>query len=154
MTIDNPSSPSSHATPPQPGRLPLRETVVIIAVLSALKLALHLVVNGRYDYFRDELYYIACSQHLGWGYVDQPPLIALSVRLGRLLFGDSLVGLRLFATLAMIAVIALTILIVRELGGSRFAMWLAGICVFLGPIWLNMGYIMTMNSYDHVIWTA
>ena len=132
----------------------LRETWFIIAVLGTIKLVLHLLVNRRYGYFRDELYYIACSRHLDWGYVDQPPLIALSVRLSRLLFGDSLPGLRLFATLAMIAVIALTILTVREFGGGQFAMWLAGLCVFFGPIWLNMGYLMTMNSYDHVIWTA
>jgi hypothetical protein len=28
------------------------------------------------------LYYIACSKHLAWGYVDQPPLIALVVVYG------------------------------------------------------------------------
>ncbi len=135
-------------------RASLRDTAFIIGILGIIKLVLHLLVNGRYGFFRDELYYIACSRHLDWGYVDQPPLIALSVRVSRVLFGDSLLGLRLFAALAMIAVIALTILIVRELGGGKFAMWLAGLAVFFGPIWLNFGYIMTMNSYDHVIWTA
>jgi hypothetical protein len=135
-------------------RVSFRETWFIISVLGAIKLVLHLLVNGRYGYFRDELYYIACSRHLDWGYVDQPPLIALSVRLSRLLFGDSLLGLRLFAALAMITVIALVVLTVRELGGGRFAMWLAGLCVFFGPIWLSLGYIMTMNSYEQVIWTA
>jgi len=135
-------------------RVSIREMWLIIAVLGTIKLVLHLLVNDRYGYFRDELYYIACSRHLDWGYVDQPPLIALSVRLSRFVFGDSLLGLRLFAALATIAVIALVVLTVRELGGGRFAMWLAGLCVFFGPIWLNLGYIMTMNSYDHVIWTA
>jgi hypothetical protein len=131
-----------------------RDTWMIIAVLGAVKLALHLLVNGRYSFFRDEFYYIACSRHLDWGYVDQPPLIALSVRLSRLLFGDSLLGLRLFAALAIIAMIAMAILIVRELGGGKFAMWMTGIALLAGPIWLNMAYLMTMNSYDHLIWTA
>jgi hypothetical protein len=139
------------SNPPQTS---LRDTAITVGIFSVIKLALHLVVNGRYDYFRDEFYYIACSRHLDWGYVDQPPLIAVSVRLSRFLFGDSLVGLRLFAALAMVAVIALAILIVRELGGGKLAMCLAGLSLFFGPIWLNLGYLMTMNAYDHVIWTA
>jgi uncharacterized membrane protein len=123
-------------------------------ILGAAKLVLHLLFNGRYAFFRDELYYIACSRHLAWGYVDQPPLIALSVRVSRILFGDSLLGLRLFAALSMVAVMALAVLIAREMGGRKYALWLTGLCVFFGPIWLNLGYIMTMNSYEHVIWTA
>ena len=38
---------------------------------------MHLLVSGRYGYFVDELYYLACSHHLDWGYVDQAPLIAV-----------------------------------------------------------------------------
>jgi hypothetical protein len=135
-------------------RVSFLDTAFIIGFLSALKFVLHLLVNGRYGYFRDELYYIACSHHLSWGYVDQPPMIAVTVRLSHILLGDSLLALRLFASLAMIAVTALALLAVRELGGGKFAMWLTGLCLFVGPIWLNFGYLMTMNSYEHVIWTA
>ena len=38
--------------------------------------ALHLIISTRYGYFRDALYYLACSEHLAFGYVDQPPVIA------------------------------------------------------------------------------
>lgn len=131
-----------------------RDTAIVIGILGIAKFVLHLFLNGRYGYFRDELYYIACSRHLDWGYVDQPPVIAVMVRLAQILFGDSLLGLRMFAALSGVAVIALTILIVRELGGGRFAMWLAGVCVFFGPIWLSLSYLMTMNIFEHVIWTA
>lgn len=136
-------------------KVSFRNTTFVALFFSAVELILHLLVNGRYSWFRDELYYIACSKRLAWGYVDQPPLIAVTVRISRMLFGDhSLLGLRLFAALSMIAVVVLAILIARELGGGKFALWLAGLCVFFGPIWLNLGYIMTMNAYEHVVWTA
>ena len=63
---------------------------VLIAVFSVIALLVHLLTNGRYGYFRDELYYIACARHLAFGYVDQPPLSILLLRLSQLLLGDSL----------------------------------------------------------------
>jgi 4-amino-4-deoxy-L-arabinose transferase-like glycosyltransferase len=144
----------SSVSSPNTQRLGLRPTIWIIVVLAIVKLALHLFLNGRYGYFRDELWYIDCSRHLDWGYVDQPPVIALTVRLSHILLGDSLQALRFPATLAGIAVIVLALLIVRELGGKKLAMWLTGICLFVGGIWLSLSYLMTMNIYEHVIWTA
>jgi hypothetical protein len=131
-----------------------RDTAIVIASLGAIKFALYLAFSGRYDYFRDELYYIACSHHLAAGYVDQPPLIAFAVRLERMLLGSSLLALRFLPALCGIVTIALTVLIAREMGGRKFALWLAGICVMTGPIWLSLGYLMTMNSFEHVWWTA
>jgi 4-amino-4-deoxy-L-arabinose transferase-like glycosyltransferase len=131
-----------------------RDTAIVIATLGAIKLALYVAFSGRYDYFRDELYYIACSKHLAAGYVDQPPLIAFAVRLERMLLGNSLHALRFFPALCGIATIALTVLIAREMGGRKLALWLAGVCVMAGPIWLSLGYLMTMNSFEHVWWAA
>ncbi len=67
------------------------ETDQAIGICFAVAACLvHFVWNGRYGYFRDELYYAACGQHLAWGYVDHAPLIAVIARLSRMLFGDSL----------------------------------------------------------------
>ena len=81
---------------------------VLIAVFSTAALLVHLLTNGRYGYFRDELYYIACARHLAFGYVDQPPLSILLLLLSQLLLGDSLFAIRLLPALAGAAIVALT----------------------------------------------
>lgn len=70
-------------------RVAITATRVILGI-SLCKLLVHLYAGRHYGYFVDELYYLACSRHLDWGYVDQPPLIALITWIGRLLFGDTL----------------------------------------------------------------
>jgi 4-amino-4-deoxy-L-arabinose transferase-like glycosyltransferase len=106
--------------------------LAIILYLSAFKLLLHFFTNGGYGYFRDELYYLACGEHLDWGYVDQAPLIALVAALSRAVLGDSLFAIRFFPALAGAALVLLTGLIARELGGRRFA--LAGRAAFVKQV--------------------
>ena len=72
----------------------------LIIFFGAVALLVHLLTNGRYGYFRDELYYIACGRHLALGYIDQPPLSILLLRLSQSLLGDSLFAIRLLPALA------------------------------------------------------
>jgi hypothetical protein len=123
-------------------------------ILSAATALLHLVCINQYGYFRDELYYLACGEHLAWGYVDQPPLIALVAWLERHLFGDSLLAVRIFAVLASAATVCLTGLFARRLGGSRFAQNFAALCAMIAPIYLATGHFLSMNAFEPLIWTS
>jgi hypothetical protein len=125
---------------------------VIAAGFAIVACLVHFLWNGRYGYFRDELYYAACGQHLAWGYVDQAPLIAVIARLSRTLFGDSLHALRFFPALSAGAKILLTAWIVRELGGRRYAQILAGTAMLLCPIYLTMDNFLSMNAFEPVLW--
>jgi hypothetical protein len=122
-------------------------------LLSALTLLIHLATNTGYDFFRDEFYYIACGRHLAWGYVDQPPLVAVLVDLGRGLFGPSLAGLRFLPALAGALTVLLAGLMARDLGGGGFAQALAGLCVMVAPVYLEGFTLFTMNAFDFLLWT-
>ncbi|HVE58303.1 MAG TPA: hypothetical protein VNB22_15825, partial [Pyrinomonadaceae bacterium] len=60
------------------------------AYFAVFSLFLHFVFNSGYGYFRDELYFLACGEHLAWGYPDHAPMIGLMARASRVLLGDSL----------------------------------------------------------------
>ncbi len=81
-------------------------------------LALLLAFASRNGYHRDELYFLEASRHLAWGYVDQPVGSIALVALARVLFGDSLLGLRLFPALAFALTVFVTGLVAR---GARRA---------------------------------
>lgn len=85
----------------------------VLAYLGMAKLFIHLAVNGRYGLFRDELYYIVLGQRLDFGFVDVLPFTLLVEQAPRLLFGDSLLELRLFPALAGAATVVLAGLIAR-----------------------------------------
>ena len=78
----------------------------LCAGFAALKLAIQIAGNilaqhAGYGIFRDELYYLVCGRRLAFGYVDQPPLMALQARVSEMLFGhDTMWSLRLISGLA------------------------------------------------------
>jgi hypothetical protein len=119
-------------------------------------LLLHSAVNwrGGYGYFRDELYYLACSHHLAAGYVDQPPFSIHFLALVRSLFGDGLFALRLWPALASAAVVYSTGLMARRLGASPFGVGIACLAASSSPIALGFGTYYSMNSFDLLFWIA
>ena len=125
---------------------------MIVAAIAAIKLLLHLYAGRHYGYFVDELYYLACAQHLAWGYVDHPPLIALIAKITRVLLGDSLPAIHFFPALAGAAKVLLTGLIARELGGHRFAQGMAALAALLAPGFLALDNWLSMNAFEPLFW--
>src|SRR5215472_6751126 len=124
----------------------------LIVVFSIAGLLVHLLTSGRYGYFRDELYYIACGRHLAFGYVDQPPLSILLLRLSQLLLGDSLFAIRLLPALAGAVMVALTGIIAREIGGRAWAIALACAATLSALFYLAVGNFFSMNAFEPLFW--
>ena len=73
---------------------------VLNTVLAVLALvALRLLAAAFTPITFDEAYYWMWSKHLAGGYYDHPPMVALVIRLGTLIAGDTELGVRLVSIL-------------------------------------------------------
>jgi len=131
----------------------LSSTNAILIYLSLFKLILLIIFSGNYGWFRDEYYYIEVSKHLDWGYVDMQPLSALILAVSRVLFGDSIFGIKIFSYLAGSVIVFISGLIAKELNGSKFAqIFTAFIVIFSGTV-LGVSSYFSMNSFDILLST-
>src|ERR1700686_709419 len=122
--------------PSTPTRRPesfLVKGMLMVIAIAFAKLLFHIYFNDRYGYFRDEFDYLACANHLSWGYVDQPPLIPLLARISQMLLGDSLRSIRFLPALASSVLVIQTAVIARELSGRRFALLLSAVTILVAP---------------------
>jgi dolichyl-phosphate-mannose-protein mannosyltransferase len=126
----------------------------VAAGFTLLKLGVQLAALPGYGYFRDELYYLACSDRLAWGYVDHPPLSVALLKVVRLLFGDSLWALRAIPALAGALLVFLTGEAVRALGGGVRATAVACAAVVGAPVLLGMNHFWSMNALDGLFWMS
>jgi hypothetical protein len=126
----------------------------IVLYIAAAKLLLHLLMVARYGIFRDEMYYLACSRHMAWGYVDHPPLTVWVAWFSRVVLGSSPLGVRLLPILAGAVVVWLAGALAREMGGGRFAQGMAALAVFVVPLYLVAHTWLTDNVFEQLIWMA
>jgi hypothetical protein len=126
----------------------------VLAALAAAVALFYVATSPGYGLFRDELYYLACGQHLGLGYVDHPPLIGWIAALVHATLGDAPWALRLLPALAAGGCVWLVGALVAELGGGRFAQVLAGVCVGLAPVLSALFSYLSMNAFDALAWSA
>src|SRR5262245_39524872 len=123
-----------------------------VYLIALVYFALHLLTSTSYGYFRDALYYLACSEHLAFGYVDQPPLIAVLGWINRHTIGTSLPALLLWPALAGAARIVLTAAFARELGAGRFGTVLAAVLAATPVVWWVIDHQFAMNAFEPLIW--
>ena len=72
----------------------------IAAILSAI-FVFHALLGAQLELSYDEAYYWVYSQYLSWGYFDHPPMVAIFIKAGTLLFGKTEFAVRAFFNLAM-----------------------------------------------------
>ena len=127
--------------------------VGILIVLAWARILLQVFTNGQYGFHQDELVTMdVATRHLAWGYVAWPPVTPLLARTALALFGPSLIGLRSFAVLAEGMVMLLTGLMIRDLGGGRWAQILGAVAVATTPISIIQGGLFQYETLDYGCW--
>lgn len=126
-----------------------------VLILFGLGVALlHILVNGQYGFHRDELLTFDNARHLDWGYVVYPPVTAVLGRVELELFGTLLIGFRFFPALAQGAVLVLTGMTARELGGNREAQLVAATAVAIGGASIWAGTSLSYTTFDYLWWVV
>ncbi len=133
--------------------LALAASFALVKLLMQFALTLWTTHQG-YGYFRDEFYFLACGRHLAWGYVDQGPIVALQARLGEMLFGDSVFGIRVLAAVAGALAVGLGGLLTWALGGRRAAQALAMLGLLMVPVYIGVDGFLSITCLEPVFWTV
>ncbi|HET9683176.1 MAG TPA: glycosyltransferase family 39 protein, partial [Gemmatimonadaceae bacterium] len=102
-----------HITDPRAWR-----TAIVVVVVAAL---VRLFFAWWIPLFPDETYYWDWSRHLAGGYFDHPPMIALLIRAGTLVGGDTRLGVRFFPVVAGAVASLAAVAIARRIAGDRAA---------------------------------
>lgn len=125
----------------------------IIIYFALFKLLLHFSTSINYGLHRDEFLYIDMGKHLAWGYLEAPPTIAIIAKISGIIFGHSIFGYKFFPALGGAGLVIITGLMVRQLGGGRFAQIVAALCIIFSPAFLRINTFLMPVFMVQFYWT-
>jgi hypothetical protein len=123
-----------------------------ILIFVVVKVGINLLAISRFGFQRDELLHLALADHMGWGYKDVPPFIALLAKISTVIFGNSIFAARIFPTIFSGLIVWLTGLITVEFGGKKFAVALACLALIFSPAFAASGYLFEPVVFDQFWW--
>jgi hypothetical protein len=131
----------------------MKKSTVVISILAIIKLLIQLLGNRNYGFHRDELLHLSVSEHLSCGYMEFPPMIAALGKISYLLFDYSLMGMRLFPTMAGVTMLIICCMMARQFSKNHFAVVLAGVaCLAFLPFYRNHTLFQPV-AFDQLFWT-
>ena len=125
----------------------------LLIFFGSLKILIHFLANSNYGLHADELYYIALSKHLQWGFLDNGPFIAVITKISSLFFGESTFSYRITPTFFSGAAVCITGYIAYRLGGKTTAITIACLAVIFSPAYLATSYFLQPIVFEQFFWT-
>ena len=143
------ASPDSSATQDTRvwGMRPARLAWLGVAVVTLFRLW----YMCRYDLVPDEAYFWVWSKHFALCYRDKGPLVAWTIALGTRLFGDTVVGVRIFAVLLSAGTAFQLFQLARRLYDDRTALWCLAVAATI-PLFAIGAILMTIDPLSVFFW--
>ena len=119
----------------------------------AYAFALRLVYAGAVEMMPEETYYWNYSQHLDFGYLDHPPMVAWLIRIGTAVFGQTEFGVRSGALCSG----AITSIFIYKLARNLYGTAAASGALLLAqslPFFFLSGLLMTPDAILAAAWAA
>ena len=119
----------------------------------AYSVVLRLLCAGSVELLPEETYYWNYSQHLDFGYLDHPPMVAWLIRLGTLIFGQTEFGVRAGALCCGAITSVFVYRLARNLFGEASALAAMLLAQTL-PFFFLSGFLMTPDAPLTAAWAA
>lgn len=124
----------------------------IVILLAIIKFALPFALqHPLYELHRDELLYIEQGNHLAWGFMEVPPLLAVFAKITHW-FGAGFFWVKFWPALFGALTLVLACGTARQLQGGAFAQFIAGCCLLLSAF-LRVHILFQPNFLEIFFWT-
>ena len=128
------------------------KSTYIIAAFAVIKfLVPFLLIHPKFELHRDEYLYLADADHLAWGFIEMPPMLAVMGWLSKLM-GGSVQSVYLWGSLFGALTVIVVGKIVVQLKGNAIAVFIACLA-FLCSGFLRMNILFQPNFLDVFFWT-
>jgi len=129
-----------------------KQAKLIILTFCVLKLTLHLIADSHSGFQGDELLHIETGKHLAFGYMEFPPLIGFLAFIQSLFGSNSVYIYHLLAHIASILIIIYVAKTTIELGGKNKAIFLALMCIIIGPSFGRSQQLFQPVVFSQLFW--
>lgn len=129
-----------------------KRSYFIIAGMLIASLVLRLIFIGKSDLLTEEAYYWNYAQHLDFGYLDHPPMVALLIKCSTVLFGSSEFAVRLMTLICwgMTTYFSYQLTELMKKGAGVYVVMLTSIL----PFFFMYSLVMTPDVPLLVCWSA
>jgi dolichol-phosphate mannosyltransferase len=125
----------------------------IVIALGVFSLLLRVAYMASVELFPEEAYYWNYSQHMDFGYLDHPPMVAWLIRAGTALFGNYEFGVRIGGLLSAAAASFFVYRTAQEMYGRPSAL-VALVLMQVLPAYFLAGLFITPDTPMITAWAA